>query len=96
MSRNASSCDFASSSRTICARCRNACEATHACLPPFSEPHDRSYARAVLGKELVQRLGTTRVLMVGAGGIGCELLKNVVTAGFGYIEIVRWLPCPGR
>jgi ubiquitin-like 1-activating enzyme E1 B len=50
----------------------------------------------VLGKELVQRLGTTRVLMVGAGGIGCELLKNVVTAGFGYIEIVRWVPCLGR
>ena len=26
--------------------------------------------------------------MVGAGGIGCELLKNLVCSGFGYIEIV--------
>lgn len=26
--------------------------------------------------------------MVGAGGIGCELLKNLVLAGFGEIHIV--------
>lgn len=26
--------------------------------------------------------------MVGAGGIGCELLKDLVMAGFGTIEIV--------
>lgn len=26
--------------------------------------------------------------MVGAGGIGCELLKNLVLTGFGYVEIV--------
>jgi ubiquitin-like 1-activating enzyme E1 B len=30
----------------------------------------------------------SRVLMVGAGGIGCELLKNLVLAGFGEIHIV--------
>ncbi|KAI9650570.1 E1 ubiquitin-activating protein uba2 [Ciborinia camelliae] len=29
-----------------------------------------------------------RILMVGAGGIGCELLKNLVLAGFGEIHIV--------
>lgn len=29
-----------------------------------------------------------RVLMVGAGGIGCELLKNLVLTGFGDIHIV--------
>jgi ubiquitin-like 1-activating enzyme E1 B len=29
-----------------------------------------------------------RVLMVGAGGIGCELLKNLVMCGFKDIEIV--------
>jgi len=26
--------------------------------------------------------------MVGAGGIGCELLKNLVLAGFGEIHVV--------
>lgn len=30
----------------------------------------------------------SRVLLVGAGGIGCELLKNLVLAGFGEIHIV--------
>lgn len=29
-----------------------------------------------------------RVLMVGAGGIGCELLKNLVLCGFKHIEMV--------
>ncbi|KAI0203149.1 ThiF family protein [Astrocystis sublimbata] len=29
-----------------------------------------------------------RVLMVGAGGIGCELLKNLVLTGFGEVHIV--------
>jgi ubiquitin-like 1-activating enzyme E1 B len=32
--------------------------------------------------------GQARVLMVGAGGIGCELLKNLVLTGFGEIHIV--------
>jgi len=30
----------------------------------------------------------SRVLMVGAGGIGCELLKNLVLTGFGEVHIV--------
>lgn len=30
----------------------------------------------------------SRVLMVGAGGIGCELLKNIVLLGFGEIHVV--------
>ncbi|KAK6335402.1 E1 ubiquitin-activating protein uba2 [Orbilia brochopaga] len=30
----------------------------------------------------------SKVLMVGAGGIGCELLKNLVLTGFGEVHIV--------
>lgn len=30
----------------------------------------------------------SRVLLVGAGGIGCELLKNLVLTGFGAVHVV--------
>ncbi|KAI9732127.1 MAG: E1 ubiquitin-activating protein uba2 [Cirrosporium novae-zelandiae] len=37
---------------------------------------------------LHHRIKESRVLMVGAGGIGCELLKNLVLTGFGEVHIV--------
>jgi molybdopterin/thiamine biosynthesis adenylyltransferase len=33
-----------------------------------------------------------KVLMVGAGGIGCELLKTLALSGFSDIHIVSLLP----
>ncbi|CAR24404.1 E1 ubiquitin-activating protein UBA2 [Lachancea thermotolerans CBS 6340] len=42
----------------------------------------------LLGQENYERLRSSRVLLVGAGGIGCELLKNLVLMGFGEIHIV--------
>ncbi|PQE30976.1 ubiquitin-activating enzyme E1 protein [Rutstroemia sp. NJR-2017a WRK4] len=41
-----------------------------------------------LGIPLNHMVKEARILMVGAGGIGCELLKNLVLAGFGEIHIV--------
>ncbi|KAL9034502.1 MAG: hypothetical protein Q9180_005370 [Flavoplaca navasiana] len=45
------------------------------------------YYRQSLGA-MYSRIKQSRVLMVGAGGIGCELLKNLVLTGFGQIHIV--------
>lgn len=44
--------------------------------------------RNVLGSDLSQSVRNSKVLMVGAGGIGCELLKNLVLTGFKDIEVV--------
>ncbi|RKF72088.1 Ubiquitin-activating enzyme E1-like [Golovinomyces cichoracearum] len=41
-----------------------------------------------LGCSLQISVKEARVLLVGAGGIGCELLKNLVLTGFGEIHIV--------
>ena len=43
-----------------------------------------------LGPELYQKVQGCKVLVVGAGGIGCELLKNIVLIGFKDIEVV-WM-----
>ncbi|ESK91584.1 hypothetical protein Moror_2502 [Moniliophthora roreri MCA 2997] len=47
-----------------------------------------AHAKAILGPELHGRLAETKVLLVGAGGIGCELLKNIVLTGFGKITLL--------
>ncbi|TBU39389.1 hypothetical protein BD309DRAFT_1012010 [Dichomitus squalens] len=46
------------------------------------------HASAILGQDLFGRLSQTKVLLVGAGGIGCELLKNIVLTGFGDITLL--------
>jgi molybdopterin/thiamine biosynthesis adenylyltransferase len=39
--------------------------------------------RIVLGQEMIDKLAHTRLFMVGAGAIGCELLKNYAMLGIG-------------
>jgi molybdopterin/thiamine biosynthesis adenylyltransferase len=39
--------------------------------------------RICLGDEMIQQLAYTKLFMVGAGAIGCELLKNYAMLGVG-------------
>ncbi|RCK55755.1 Ubiquitin-activating enzyme E1-like [Candida viswanathii] len=47
-----------------------------------------TYLKKILGEECFNRIHTTKVVMIGAGGIGCELLKDLVLTGYGEIHIV--------
>ncbi|XP_025076344.1 SUMO-activating enzyme subunit 2-like isoform X2 [Pomacea canaliculata] len=42
----------------------------------------------VLEKGLSEQVKNSNILVVGAGGIGCELLKNLVLTGFKTIEVI--------
>lgn len=43
---------------------------------------------AIYGKPLLQKISSTNLLIVGVGGIGCELLKNLAKSGFRKFTIL--------
>jgi molybdopterin/thiamine biosynthesis adenylyltransferase len=47
------------------------------------ENHRSDGLRILLGGDMLSKLAHTRLFMVGAGAIGCELLKNYAMLGVG-------------
>ena len=44
--------------------------------------------QSALGRPLLNEILSSKVLLVGSGGIGCELLKNLALSGFRNVEII--------
>ena len=44
-------------------------------------------AAAALPSDIATKVSQCKILVVGAGGIGCELLKNLVLTGFTNLEV---------
>ncbi|CAB9497029.1 activating enzyme subunit 2 [Seminavis robusta] len=43
---------------------------------------------ATLGPEVVSKIESSKILLVGSGGIGCELIKNLTLTGFRHVETI--------
>ncbi|PNW82850.1 hypothetical protein CHLRE_06g296983v5 [Chlamydomonas reinhardtii] len=51
-------------------------------------PAEPSWPGVLRTKEFKEKIKSAKVLCVGAGGIGCELLKTLVCTGFRNIEVI--------
>ncbi len=47
-----------------------------------------SGVKKTLGEKLMDKILSSKILVVGSGGIGCELLKNLALSGFTHVEVI--------
>lgn len=74
----------------ICLNCQSCFVPTHH-IVNIQSTNSSEMAASVAGvflPELQEKILESKILVVGAGGIGCEVLKNLVMTGFADIEIV--------
>jgi len=43
----------------------------------------------ILGRKVVNKIRNSKILIIGSGGIGCELVKNLAHTNFQKIEIKK-------
>ena len=44
--------------------------------------------KLTVGDALFHKITSSKILLVGSGGIGCELLKNLALSGFTHVEVI--------
>jgi len=44
--------------------------------------------KKTVGEKLMNKITSCKILLVGSGGIGCELLKNLALSGFTHVEVI--------
>lgn len=47
-----------------------------------------SSLEASVGPELLSKIQSSKILVIGSGGIGCELLKNLALSSFTHVQVV--------